>query len=68
MKTSPSLTSSRPLRQRRKVLLPEPDGPITHHLAGLDLAIDAAQDMRLAEALLQLIDLDHRAHRASPLP
>ena len=54
--------------QRRKVDLPEPDGPRMHmHLAGLHLERDALQHLEAAEALVHALGLDHRrAHRRSP--
>jgi hypothetical protein len=38
--------------QRRKVLFPEPDGPIIHHFLRFNIAADAAQHVAVAEALV----------------
>ena len=40
---------------RMKVDLPDPDGPEDdHHLAGLDGQVDAAQNVQLAEPLVDV--------------
>ena len=52
---------------RMNVDLPEPDGPgDDHDLAGLDVEVDAAQDVQLAEPLVDVAaDDDVAARRVS---
>ena len=48
--------------QRSSVLFPEPLGADhADDLAAIDLEADAAQDLELAEALVDLLDLQHLA-------
>ena len=47
--------------QRRKVDLPEPDGPITHATSpGITVRSTPAQHLDVAEALVDADGLDHR--------
>ena len=55
----PSSMVSRWFRQRRKVLLPEPDGPITATTSPLDRVSDAVQHAVGAEGLDDAVGLDH---------
>ena len=58
----PSTFSSR-LMQRSSVDFPEPDAPIRHTTScSFDRHVDAAQHPVVAEALLDALDLEVRAH------
>ena len=62
MRTSPSRMEpesgvSSQFRHRRKVLLPQPLGPIS--LAGGLMVVDAVEHAHCTEAFLESVDLDH---------
>ena len=60
---SPCWTRSRPLTQRISVDLPEPDGPQTTTTSpGVHREVDLAQDVELAEPLVDAVELDRRRH------
>ena len=61
-KILPSSGGSSRLMQRSSVHLPEPLGPITQTTSpALDVEVDAAQDLELAEALVDALEREHRA-------
>ena len=61
----PESIGSRRLIARHSVDLPDPDGPEHHHdLAGCDLEVDVAQDVQLAEVLVDGRHPDHGRSRS----
>ena len=60
-KILPDVGSSSRLTQRSSVDLPEPDGPIdAHHLAVVDVEVDALEHLVGAEGLVEVRDVDRR--------
>ena len=56
----PPLGCSRRFRHRRKVLLPEPDGPImTTFSPFFNVGGNVFQNVEIAERLVQMFNLDH---------